>query len=82
MTEEKRAYYATRQTVTLNPRIVYENEGGGFYRCLSSDPTVDIAIMQNIKSGWMFVAHGIGIYIDGRIDWDYSTGGRFEEVDV
>ena len=36
--------------------------------------------MKNIKSGWTFMAHGIGIYIDSRIDWDYSTGGRFEEV--
>lgn len=82
MTEEKRAYYATRQTVTLNPGVVYENEGGGFYRCLRNDPTPGMAIMQNVKSGWTFVAHGVGIYIDYRIDWDYSTGGRFEEVDV
>lgn len=80
MTKEKRAYYATRKRDTLNPGIVYENEGGGFFRCLRSDPTVDAAIMKNIKSGWTFMAHGIGIYIDGRIDWDYSTGGRFEEV--
>ena len=80
MTAEKRAYYATRKRATLNPGIVYENEGGGFFRCLRSDPTVTAAIIQNIKSGWTFMAHGIGIYIDGRIDWDYSTGGRFEEV--
>lgn len=35
------------------------------------------AVMQNTKSGWQLFAHGIGIYPDGTIDWDYSTGGRF-----
>ena len=30
------------------------------------------------ESGWTFKAHGLGMYSDGRIDWDYSTGGRFK----
>ena len=33
--------------------------------------------MVNVRSGWSFLAHGVGIYPDGRIDWDYSTDGRF-----
>ena len=80
MTAEKRAYYATRKRISLKPGQIYENEGGGTFRCLKEDYLSDVAIMQNIKSGWTFMAHGVGIYIDGRIDWDYSTGGRFEEV--
>lgn len=41
--------------------------------------------MINVRSGWSFLAHGVGIYPDGRIDWDYSTDGRFEtppEIDA
>lgn len=38
------------------------------------------AIMVNMKSGWQCMAHGIGMYDDGTIDWDYSTGGRFVEI--
>ena len=54
---------------------VYQNEGGGTYRCIeASDAQV---IMQNTKSGWTLNAHGCGIYEDGTIDWDYSTGGHF-----
>lgn len=37
------------------------------------------ASMQNTRSGWLCFAHGCGIYPDGTIDWDYSTGGRFVE---
>jgi hypothetical protein len=35
------------------------------------------AILANIRSGWTFAAHGIHGHEDGRIDWDYSTEGRF-----
>lgn len=37
----------------------------------------DSAVFQNVNSGWTFTAHGLGIYNDLTIDWDYSTGGRF-----
>lgn len=36
------------------------------------------AILRNTRSGWTFQAHGCGIYDNGQIDWDYSTGGTFE----
>ena len=58
---------------------VYENQGGGAFRCLwviSSGK----AVMQNVVSGWTFNAHGCGIYENGNIDWDYSTSGYFAEV--
>lgn len=58
----------------------YRNIGGGSYRCIKSSYEPTKAIMKNVASGWTFTAHGCGIYEDGSIDWDYSTGGRFEEV--
>lgn len=38
--------------------------------------------MVNVLSGWSFLAHGVGIYPDGRIDWDYSTDGRFTKFEL
>lgn len=34
--------------------------------------------LQNTKTGWTFLANGIGYYTDGSIDWDFSTEGHFE----
>ena len=78
MTEEKKAYYKTRKPFTPEIGGVYENEGGGVFRCLGAAHWIyDAVIMQNIRSGWTFKAHGVGIYKDGRIDWNYSTDGYF-----
>lgn len=57
----------------------YKNAGGGSFRCLSAGKGLPAyyATMQNVASGWTFEAHGCGIYRDGTIDWDYSTGGYF-----
>ena len=59
---------------------VYENEGGGIFRCLKLSSWNGTAQMQNVRSGWTFDAHGVGIYKDGLIEWDYSTGGFFAEM--
>lgn len=67
-----------RTKFTPQPGATYENEGGGSFRCLRSGPAGE-AVMQNVKSLWTLNAHGCGVYEDGRIDWDYSTGGHFEE---
>lgn len=66
--------------ISFKPKMgqVYQNHGGGSYLCLGSYS--DVAIMQNISSGWTLTAHGIGIYEDQTIDWDFSTAGHFEEV--
>ena len=67
---------------TFQPEVggLYENEAGGIFRCSSvSRWTPGTATMRNERSGWTFEAHGIGVYKDGRIDWDYSTGGYFAE---
>lgn len=56
--------------------ITYKNRAGGEYICTSEGVSFD-ATMENIKSGWHFIAHGLLMYEDGTIEWDYSTGGTF-----
>lgn len=65
-----------RQKFNPVPRAVYPNAGGGTFRCVYNLEDGK-AVMQNIRSGWTFTAHGIGIYEDGSIDWDRSSGGYF-----
>ena len=77
MTTEKRQN--PRRFIPSVDRI-YENAGGGSYRCqLVREPDHE-AWMQNVKSGWTCLAHGIVRYEDGTIEWDYSTGGHFEKL--
>lgn len=67
-----------RKPFAPTPGEIYENRGGGKYLCQFFYK--DTAGMINVNSGWDFEAHGCGIYPDGKIDWDYSTKGRFEQV--
>ncbi len=78
MNGTKRDYYATRNPYYPIEGQIYDNEGGGIFKCIEENYTCPI--MQNIKSGWTFRAHGTGIYEDGKIDWNYSTNGHFTEV--
>ena len=62
---------------------VYENAGGGRYRCQSVWEYYDsktFAWMQNVASGWTCRVHGIVRYEDGTIEWDYSVHGHFEKL--
>ena len=60
----------------------YENKGGGLFRCISEDcfNSPEYASFMNVKSGWTFQARHIYVYEDGKIEWDWSQNGRFEEV--
>ena len=59
---------------------VYENAGGGRYLCTRSwDEDTWTARFLNTASGWELTAHGIVRYEDGTIEWDYSTGGGFND---
>ena len=75
-----------RAPFSPEPGKIYENEGGGRFLCQKLQyGSLFNAWMVNVLSGWSFFAHGVGIYPDGRIDWDYSTDGRFEtppEIDA
>lgn len=81
--KQKKEYYAARLSFTPISGCIYVNEGGGTFLCVAPDISESCAaVMQNTKSGWTFTAHGIGRYPDGRIDWDFSSGGRFTEERV
>ena len=68
----------TRTPFSPEPGTVYENAGGGRFLCEKLlYGSLFNAWMVNVKSGWSFLAHGVGRYPDGKIDWDYSTGGTF-----
>ena len=70
----------TRKSFTPGIGEVYALHGtnGQKYRVLRIEG-VGIAKLQSIKSYWTFIAHGIGRYDDGSIDWDYQKSGYFAE---
>lgn len=70
----------TRKPFTPVHGEIYRNHGGGLFRCVDYFPDIANTIMMKLKSGWTFQAHGIGIYEDGSIDWDYSTDGTFNRI--
>lgn len=69
-----------RKPFTPQAGTSYRNKGGGNYVCIAAAEQKDVFIMQNKTSGWTFNAHGIGIYDDDSIDWDYSTEGHFVKI--
>lgn len=73
----KKEYYATRKPADCMLGEIYENEGGGEYICLYKSEKAGYYTFENIRSGWRLKAYGVGIYIDGKIDWDYSNGIGF-----
>ena len=78
--EIKTAQYLTRTPFSPEPGKIYElaSPSGGRFLCQKLQYGSQFnAWMVNVRSGWSFLAHGVGIYPDGRIDWDYSTGGQF-----
>ena len=71
-----------RRNVVLETGKVYRNRGGGEFRCISPrylPYAKGEARMENVKTGWTFLAHGVQMYPDGTIEWDYSSGGYFNE---
>lgn len=68
--------------VRLTPGEVYRNRNGKDYKCVTPtylDYPLGEERMQNVKTGWTMRAHGVQVYADGTIEWDYSTGGYFDE---
>ena len=71
---------------------VYTNRGVGRFRCIAPADNGPMfwnaaggcsnasGVFQNIESGWTFMAKGVIQYIDGSIEWDHSTDGRFEQI--
>ena len=59
------------------PGEFYDNVNGQTYQCIAPGEDPYSAVMENVKSGWRFVAHRIVLYDDGFIEWGCSTSGRF-----
>ena len=61
---------------TIFPGCTYTNHNGSDYLCKSISDD-NSAVMERVQDGWTLVAHGIQMYGDGTIEWDYSTGGHW-----
>lgn len=67
---------------TPEPGDLCELPFGGRYVCVRvTDNRQHNAMLKNILSGWTIEAHHIYKREDGRVEWDYSSGGHFEEVE-
>lgn len=63
--------------VLLEAGKVYDHRDGNQYKCLAfkSDNTF---VLERIGDRWTMEVHGVYMDEDGRIHWDYSTGGYFK----
>lgn len=61
----------------LTEGATYKNKNGIIYRCLGRRGA-DRFVLRSESSGWTFTAVTITAYDNGVIEWDYSTGGRFD----
>lgn len=43
--------------------------------------SVYTALVRSTITGWTMVIHGINMYDDGSIDWDFSTSGHWTDKD-
>lgn len=59
---------------------IYRNRNGKWYLCKSV--AGENATMERITDHWTLVAHGIRLYEDGTIEWNYSTGGHWKKEDL
>ena len=59
------------------PGDFYDAHNGQTYQCIASAGEPYCAVMENVTSGWRFVAHRIYQFPDGYIEWGCSTSGRF-----
>ena len=55
---------------------VYINRNGYKYRCIGVEGSTYTFVSA---VGWVFHVRGIRINDHGRIEWDYSFGGCFDE---
>lgn len=74
----KRAeYYETRKPFIPEYGQIYEHINGGRYECIDASPSEKRARFRNVKTMLTKTALGIGIYEDGRIDWEHTVYNTF-----
>ena len=61
-----------RRKYSIKKNEVVQHKNGWYFICIEDgkNPT-----LMNVNTGWEMVVHGLGQYDDGKIDWDFSTGG-------
>ena len=58
--------------------MTYRNRNGKTYLC-TQYINFTTAVMVRETDGWTLTAHEIRQYLDGTIEWDYSTDGRWPD---
>lgn len=38
-----------------------------------------MVVLERVSDGWTLLAHGICVYEDGSIEWDWSTWGHWPD---
>lgn len=65
----------------LRPTNRYNlHESSAVYECIEAVEDAYSSYTYRLRqtvTGWEIVAHGVNMYGDGSIDWDFSTGGFF-----
>lgn len=61
---------------TLIPRTTYEHTNTSQYLCKEVLNNYD-AVLERVTDKWTLVAHGTRMTSDGKIHWNYSTGGHW-----
>ncbi len=55
---------------------------GQKYRCIdvfiNTDTAAATLLLRNETTGWTITAHEVTLYSDNSIEWNYSTGGYFD----
>lgn len=59
-------------------KACYRDRHGSIYECVAHLCGYDV-ILERVPDHYRFVAHGIQQHKDGTIEWDYSTGGHWNE---
>ena len=57
---------------------VYRNRNGWDYLCLENAGP-GVVVLERVSAGWTLLAHGICVYEDGSIEWDWSTWGHWPD---
>ena len=71
----------------IRPEIgqIYSLKNGGEYRCIQVSDVDRVeqgecsAVLVRDKDGWTLTAHGLQKNANGKVEWDYSTGGHWSD---
>ena len=79
MSNDNEVNYNSRKSIIVKKGDIFTHTNGSQFICIDEDLTSNRPTLQNMASGWTFQAVDVGAYDNGKIDWAYSVGGRFDE---